>query len=200
MGNRQARGFESSDAAFAHAIREARLRAQRSQEDLADDMRARSFDFAQQTIYKIESGKRKVSIGEAVALSDILGVPLDLMVERNPGSIAGRRLYLEAHAGEILTGLVELAEDTRELRNDLEQFRQEVKEFDEIVGHDLQTWWGTSSTAYSMFHPLLSFAELDGLQWAWDEFRASGSGAWLLRSYKLIPASELPIDGYDEED
>ena len=48
-----------------------------TQEDICEGMIARGFEFFQSTIHNIEKGKRRVSIGEAVALSETLGVSLD---------------------------------------------------------------------------------------------------------------------------
>ncbi len=78
------RFFETSDAAFAHFFREARERRGLSQERVATDMQRMGFDFHQPTVYKIEKGLRKVTVGEAVALAEIVGEPVDSLVNRTP--------------------------------------------------------------------------------------------------------------------
>ena len=192
------RGFASTDAAFAEAIRDARTKAGMSQEDLATEMSLRSFDFHQQTVYKIESGKRKISIGEAVALADILGTPLALLTERNPDSIEARKLLIEIEANVLLDDLIELNELVSDCRNRLSDLKLKVKEFDEITGENHVEWRGVRTSAFTFFFELFAFNELDGLQWSWEQFRHSSGGRELLRSFGKIPASELPIEGYDD--
>lgn len=58
-----------TDQQFALIIREARERLKMSQGELARQMAARGFPYYQQTIRRIEEGRRKVSVGEAVALA-----------------------------------------------------------------------------------------------------------------------------------
>lgn len=75
-----------------------------TQEDLSQRMRARGFDFHQSTLYKIETGKRRVLLGEGVALAEVLQVPLDRLTSPQPGSEPailaqlklGARMELEA--------------------------------------------------------------------------------------------------------
>lgn len=86
-----------------------------TQEDLSKRMRARGFDFHQSTLYKIESGKRRVLLGEGVALAELLQVPLDRLtspqVGTEPAILAqiklGARLELDAleRARDALTDL-----------------------------------------------------------------------------------------------
>lgn len=80
------RFFETSDAAFAHFFREARERRGLSQDRVALDMQRMGFDFHQPTVYKIEKGIRKVTVGEAVALAEIVEEPVDSLVNRTPDS------------------------------------------------------------------------------------------------------------------
>lgn len=63
------------DETFGETLREARERRGFSQSALADEMQRLGFEFQQQTIYKIESGNRKVTIGEAAAFARALALP-----------------------------------------------------------------------------------------------------------------------------
>lgn len=72
--------FRNPDEAFAHLFRTERAESGLSQEDVAKAMSARGYDFHQQTVYKIESGKRRVSVGEAVALADSINVHVNALL------------------------------------------------------------------------------------------------------------------------
>lgn len=69
----------ASEAYFASALVDLLASMKMSQQDLADEMVKRGFRFHQTTVYKIINGKRKVALGEAAAIADILGVELDSM-------------------------------------------------------------------------------------------------------------------------
>jgi transcriptional regulator with XRE-family HTH domain len=85
--------FETRDAAFAAMLREARERKGITQEDLAAFMTGEGHDFHQQTIYKIERGKRKVTLGEAISLAEAVGVPVESLTDRAPELAALRTAY-----------------------------------------------------------------------------------------------------------
>ncbi len=60
------------DQTFGATLREARERLGLSQAALAETMQGLGFDFQQQTIYKIESGNRRATIGEAAGFARAL--------------------------------------------------------------------------------------------------------------------------------
>src|SRR6516164_3759995 len=66
-----------ADERFAANIREERERRKLSQGELARRMAERGYPYYQQTIRRIEEGRRKVSVGEAKALAEILGTTMD---------------------------------------------------------------------------------------------------------------------------
>lgn len=72
---------QSADEAFAVNLRQAREDAGLSQEAVAQEMRERGFRFHQTTVNKIETGERKVPVGEATELAAVLGIPLDTMLQ-----------------------------------------------------------------------------------------------------------------------
>ncbi|MEF2977275.1 helix-turn-helix transcriptional regulator [Subtercola sp. YIM 133946] len=80
------RVFQSEDDAFAVTFRRARERKGLTQEDVARHMTMRGYDFHQQTVYKIESGKRKVTVGEGVALAELVHIPVESLADRFPDS------------------------------------------------------------------------------------------------------------------
>jgi DNA-binding transcriptional MerR regulator/transcriptional regulator with XRE-family HTH domain len=65
------------DELFAIQVRETRERLKMSQGELARQMSARGFPYYQQTVRRIEDSQRKVSVGEAKALAQILGTSMD---------------------------------------------------------------------------------------------------------------------------
>lgn len=84
---------------FGASFRIARQRTL-SQEQVAEAMQVRGFDFHQATVYKIENGKRKVTVGEALALSDIVNVPLEVLTE-DPDSPTAKAFAVEKMAERV---------------------------------------------------------------------------------------------------
>lgn len=188
----------ASDAAFADWLKQARKNAGLSQDELASAMAERGHDFHQQTVYKIESGNRRVSIGEAISLADSVGAPLSLFMESDPVSLPARRAEIELKTKRLLESLVALEKQVRDGRNALQELRELASTFDDAAGDDLQDWWGSTSTAKEALDPLFDFHDLDGLQWSWEQFQYSRPGHRLMKRLKVIPASDLPIEGYDK--
>ncbi|MCM3779877.1 helix-turn-helix domain-containing protein [Microbacterium hydrocarbonoxydans] len=56
------------------------LRGDRSQKDLADEMRKRGFRWSQATVWSIEKGERPLRLSEADAVADILGETVNMLV------------------------------------------------------------------------------------------------------------------------
>jgi len=79
---------DSTDSAFAESVRKYREEAGLSQGALAQEMVSRGHKFHQTTINKIETDDRRVSVGEATDLADILNVPLSVMTFPDPRSPA----------------------------------------------------------------------------------------------------------------
>ncbi|MDO8338441.1 MAG: helix-turn-helix transcriptional regulator [Microcella sp.] len=70
----------AADQRFAAEVKKVRERRSMSQELVAELMRERGFRFHQATIYKIENGSRRVTVGEAEALSQVLGASLSFLI------------------------------------------------------------------------------------------------------------------------
>src|SRR5260370_38644649 len=83
-----------SDATFARRLRLVREAAGMTQQQLADAMAATGNRIHRSTIGKIESGDRPVTIGEAVQLAGILGIPLADLATELPDDLWERRAYL----------------------------------------------------------------------------------------------------------
>jgi transcriptional regulator with XRE-family HTH domain len=82
-----------SDAIFARRLREFRLLANMTQQELAARMTAAGHKMHRSAIAKIEVGERPVSIGEAVQFGGFLGVPLMEMVTDPGAATDEERLY-----------------------------------------------------------------------------------------------------------
>ena len=82
-----------SDSIFARRLREVRLQAEATQQQLADRMTAVGHKMHRSAIAKIEVGDRPVSIGEAVQLAGILGVPLMELVTDSGSETERERLH-----------------------------------------------------------------------------------------------------------
>lgn len=68
-----------TDQRFAMNLRLARERAGLSQEDLAQRMAEWGHKFHQQTITRIENGRRKVSLGESIELAHAVGSTVEAL-------------------------------------------------------------------------------------------------------------------------
>lgn len=66
-----------ADERFAVRLREERERKHWSQADVARFMTERGWSWPPQTVQRIEAGHRKVSVGEAKALAEIIGTTVD---------------------------------------------------------------------------------------------------------------------------
>ena len=93
MDNSSEQQSRDADDAFAAALRAAREGAGLSQAELAERMAGRGFDFHQQTIYKIESGRRRVSVGEAATLANLLNVTLQFLIGEQEGVLIAYMLH-----------------------------------------------------------------------------------------------------------
>lgn len=69
----------AAETYFARNLREWRNERGMSQEELARQMAELGFPFHQGTIYKIETGARRVRLDEATVLAKVLGLDLDML-------------------------------------------------------------------------------------------------------------------------
>lgn len=74
------------DLFFGQAVKTVRERQEKTQEAIASEMKLKGFDFVHTTIYKIETGRRGVSVQEAAALAEVLDVDLNHLLNFNPDS------------------------------------------------------------------------------------------------------------------
>jgi transcriptional regulator with XRE-family HTH domain len=136
-----------SDATFARRLRLVREAAGMTQQQLADAMAATGNKIHRSTIGKIESGGRPVTIGEAVQLAGILGIPLELLVtEPSPDTWERRAHLVRVEAQVRLRGLKHeaaerhrLLEEARVLYEDTERRIKRAERDLAALGGELPT-------------------------------------------------------------
>ncbi len=101
-----------------------------TQDELAHRMIARGHSFHGVTVHKIETGARRVTIGEAIALADVLGTSLDELT-LEVGAPRTLRRYVDGIVREYLRS-VDLANGQLHALGELrEQLRDAVRERDD---------------------------------------------------------------------
>ncbi|WP_433931028.1 helix-turn-helix transcriptional regulator [Curtobacterium flaccumfaciens] len=106
---------ESIDQVFGANLREARTWRGLTQEGVARMMQKRGFDFHQATVYKIESGKRSVSVGESFALAEVLDAPIAELTRSRHDSLRSEMARLDLEALKITSRLRRIREAVRDL-------------------------------------------------------------------------------------
>lgn len=111
-----------ADERFAANIRETRERLKMSQGELARRMSSGGWPYYQQTVRRVEEGKRKVSVGEAKALAEILGESVDRLTW--PGREASAAALLDQVTARAESAWEQIGRGTATLR--WAQFQLEV--------------------------------------------------------------------------
>lgn len=101
------------DSRVAVGIRALREKSGMSQADLAGRMAAAGWRWHPQTIHRIESGQRKVTVGEAEALARILGTSLTRLTWPDPASSVVN--FLSTFTGRADSAFERIASATGEL-------------------------------------------------------------------------------------
>jgi transcriptional regulator with XRE-family HTH domain len=109
------------DQVFGANLREARTLRGMTQENLARAMQVKGFDFHQATVYKIESGKRSVSVGESFALAKALDTPIDELTRSRHVTLDSELVRLDLEALKLATRLKRIRDAAREIDPLLEE-------------------------------------------------------------------------------
>lgn len=88
-----------------------------SQEQLAQRLTAAGYPFRQQTVLKVENGQRPLRLGEAIALSALFGVSIDVLSgmreETHDDDLARQIFVRQCELAEVLRGVAdELADES----------------------------------------------------------------------------------------
>lgn len=97
-----------ADERFAVRVREERERQKMSQAELARHMSERGWPYHPQTMQKIETGHRKVAVGEAKSLAEILGTTVDRLTW--PGREASAASLLGTYTARARSAWGQVAE------------------------------------------------------------------------------------------
>lgn len=101
------------DAHFGEQVRSERVRRGMKQADLAQRMTDFGFEFSQQTVWKVETGRRRITIGEAAGLASALETTIDAMAGGMVDSVAAverERKSIEEAIARYTADLIGLAE------------------------------------------------------------------------------------------
>ena len=160
------KSFESSDAAFAYAFKAARTGRGLTQDFVAQIMSEQGFKWHQATVYKVELGQRKVTVGEALALADMVGTPLDVLADPDPESPRSLRNEVNRSGRRFAESLFDAALAANNARHDRWLFAVAVSAYDRGLSV------GTvedGETVREHFWPLLAHTAPGDFMIAWQE-------------------------------
>ncbi len=123
-----------ADERFAANVREQRELKKLSQGELARRMAERGFPYYQQTVRRIEDGRRKVSVGEAAALAGILGTTVERLTW--PGQAATAGALLDMYVDRAFTAKRRIARSTQLLLEAQEKLEPIVAKAEQAAFHD----------------------------------------------------------------
>jgi transcriptional regulator with XRE-family HTH domain len=142
------------DDIFGGSLKQWRELRDLTQEAVTAKMVERGFDFHQSTLYKIESGKRRVLLGEGMALAEILDVPLSKLTEPDvnsePSLLASIKFSAKLEIDAIyraLNGLVDVFTSSSGLAIN-------ISYLEEVAGDKKYDFDGVTSTARDFYEPL----------------------------------------------
>ena len=123
--------IEDSDAMFAAAVRKQREFHGWSQAELAEKAAPYGVTFMATTIYKIETGKRKVSVAEAIALAHALRVSVNELITQGTDSAYVTKEVLLEYGMEtlldherVIDSLFPMIDRQKRMRQVLESYRE----------------------------------------------------------------------------
>ncbi|MGW9167906.1 helix-turn-helix transcriptional regulator [Agromyces sp. NPDC055658] len=148
--------FAATDEVFGPALREVREAAGLSQDELAVRMSAEGFGFSQATIYKIENRKRKVGLGEALALAAILRVPVERLAIPERNTAAAVREAIKGQARHSLTVIGESSDSVLTVIGDLRALRDLLDEYVSRVGTH-PAFAARTEDPWKAYHSLMEF-------------------------------------------
>jgi transcriptional regulator with XRE-family HTH domain len=127
---------------FRKRLRRERERLGWSQNDMAERLERQGFSFYGTTIAKVEAGNRMVGIAEAVAIADLLEVPLDTLLGRKPKPRRDLTNLLGAALDAVYTSRTGINRLARPLHDRLEDIGSDFPGYgtlakcsDEVDGH-----------------------------------------------------------------
>ncbi|MET4702764.1 helix-turn-helix transcriptional regulator [Frigoribacterium sp. UYMn621] len=184
-------GASQWDEAFAQAVRRVREQNGMTQAWLASEMSDRGFEFHQATVYKVEMSKRRVSIGEAKAIAEVLGfASLDQFLDSESDSFAAINGRLMTASDEFVRSIVKTDRAALETLRTHQVMLRAIAAYDE-KGFTI-TSGGTNYTAREHYAAAASFslhedfvAKLRTVEWP------------ILSKMPWLTKGEVRLDGGD---
>ncbi|RFA10395.1 hypothetical protein B7R54_15160 [Subtercola boreus] len=188
MANDSERIFESGDEAFASMFRVAREAKGLTQDDVARHMSMRNYDFHQQTVYKIENGRRRVTVGEGVELASLVGLPVEALADRFPDSPESLANNVKEAGRTFGEELFDMADSMRALRAIRDEYVHAVRRYAEHP-----TAWAANSDGARVPQSVIfeSLALFDGIQayaTSWQELLNNSDARRTLAAVGWDPA------------
>lgn len=121
---------DSGDADFARGMKSMRERLGKSQQWVAEQMIQRGHDWHQSTVYKSEAGSRRVSIGEAASLSEIMNAGVDDLLTWADNDNERDIRLLWTLADNFLTSLLRMEEAARDAYGEKNALQQAAERLD----------------------------------------------------------------------
>lgn len=171
---------EGIDQVFGANLREARTWRGLTQEGVARMMQQRGFDFHQATVYKIESGKRSVSVGESFALAEVLDAPIAELTRSRRDSLHSEMTRLDLEALKITSRLRRIREAVQDLDPMVDQLLASARNAETTFGQEdgaVARRYAPLKEAVDAMRPEQVYAFLDGPDAAsYDAGRVPGYG------------------------
>lgn len=143
------------DDIFGGSLKQWRELRDLTQEAVTAKMVERGFDFHQSTLYKIESGKRRVLLGEGIALAEILDVPLSRLTEPDVNSEPSLLASLKFSAKLELDAIDRALNALTDIQTSASALGLTVGYLEEIAGDKEFDFDGTKATARDFYEPLI---------------------------------------------
>lgn len=164
-----------ADAKFAHNVRVVRERQGQSKAALAAELQRNGLsNFHPTTVARLEAGERRVTVGEAVVISSVLGLDLETMLERHGTdeasltfATAEARRGLDFHISEIITLFNDsFLNQMEELTYTFATFHDSPLDLDSIAAVDSR-----AGEAFRLLATMASVAQFQrrSIELAWDE-------------------------------
>ncbi|RFA14511.1 hypothetical protein B7R22_09835 [Subtercola boreus] len=154
--------FSPVDRAFGRNVKRAREDSGLLQTDIASQMTARGHRYHQATVYKVESGQRKIPLGEAVDLADIVQRPLAELLAPTEQANDERAVHLAAQTfADKVSTLIDASDEVYGSQAALALIVERVTEkYGEALGNP--------DEFYAMYGPLIGW---EGATRIWDTLR-----------------------------
>jgi transcriptional regulator with XRE-family HTH domain len=151
----------TSEDTFASNLKRWRIAKGMTQEALNNAMVERGFDFHPTTIYRIETGRRRVLIGEGIALAAVLDVPLEVLAGNDENSEAELLTKMRLGAESMLFFMKNASNELSEARLRCQIYIEaNLKKMEKLGVSESKSYFGEKeTTAAAYYAPFLQAKE-----------------------------------------